>query len=248
MRKNNQNRYRMKKLYPALMAIMLFTTLSSFAQKGFYFGIAGSGQTTWITNQENYGLPDMDYKTTFGGGINANIGFDFSNHIGLKMEIGYTKMGQKYTDTRNDTTFDRNVKLNYLAIPLMFKYRVGGPGVKFYLAIGPQFNMLLSAKQTYNGNGAPYNFEVKDTINSSSFKIGSEEMKERFASTDIYARMDLGVDITVIKHLMIEVGLKLGYGLMDLNSSNFRIKDIHGHYNPSHGVFGGLNVGINYHL
>ena len=236
------------------MALLLFATVSTFAQKGFYFGIAGTGQSTWITNQNNYGLPEMDYKSTYGGGINANIGFDFNNHIGLKLEIGYSKLGQKYTDKRADedtgTTdaFERNVKLNYLTIPILFKYRVGGPMVKFYMAIGPQFNILLSAKQSYTKNGQDYLFEITDTITGNAFKVGAEEIKERFSSNDIYARMDLGVDITVIKHLMIEAGIKFGYGLMDLNSSDFRLKDSSGKYHASHGVFGGITVGLNYHL
>ena len=48
---------------------------------------------------------------------------------------------------------------------------------------------------------------------------------------DIYARMDLGIDITLVKHLMIEFGVKLGYGLMDLNATDYRLKDNAGNYN-----------------
>jgi hypothetical protein len=238
----------MKKIYTALVAVLLFACIPAIAQKGLYFGLSGTVQSTWITNQNNYGLPEMDYKMTFGGAGNLNIGYDFTNHLGIKMEIGYEKFGQKYTDSRDSSTFDREIRMNYLTIPIMFKYRVGGPIVKFYLAIGPQFNLLMAAKQTYNKDGLPFMEDVDDTITGSSFKVGNEEIKERFSSSDIYARMDLGLNVMIIKHLMIEAGLKLGYGLMDLNSANYRIKDSSGHYNASHGVFGGITVGINYHL
>jgi hypothetical protein len=238
----------MKKLYSALLSLLLLASFPVLAQKGLYFGIAGTVQSTWITNQNNYGLPDMDYKSTYGGAANLNVGFDFTNHLGIKIEIGYGKFGQKATDTRDSSTFNRDIKLNYLTIPIMLKYHVGGPLIKFYIAIGPQFNMLMAAKQTYTKNGLPFMDDVDDTITGSTFKVGKEEIKERFSSSDIYARMDLGLDVTLVRHLMIEFGIKFGYGLMDLNAADYRIKDHSGTYHPSHNVFGGVTLGLNYHL
>jgi hypothetical protein len=237
----------MKKLYSALLALLLLASFPALAQKGLYFGIAGTAQSTLITNQNNYGLPEMDYKTTFGGAANLNVGFDFTNHLGIKIEVGYGRYGQKYTDKRDSSTFDRDIKLNYLTIPIMLKCRIGGPLVKFYIAIGPQFNMLLSAKQTYNKNDLPYMDDIDD-ITHNTFKIGKEDIKERFSSSDIYARIDLGIDIIIIRHLMIEAGIKFGYGLMDINAADYRIKDHSGAYHPSHNVFGGITLGLNYHL
>ncbi len=139
----------MKKLYSALLTLLLLASIPALAQKGLYFGIAGTVQSTWITNQENYGLHPLDYVSTMGGSGNINIGYDFTNHIGIKIELGYGTLGQKYSKTRTDSVFSRQVKLNYLMIPILLKYRIGGPVVKFYIAVGPQFNMLLSANQTY---------------------------------------------------------------------------------------------------
>jgi len=240
----------MKKLYFALFSLLLLASFPALAQKGLYFGLAGTFQNTWITNQNNYGRSEMDEKLTFGGAGNLNVGFDFTNHIGIKMEVGYGKYGQKYTDSQDTgkLNYDRHVTLNYLTIPIMFKYRTGGSIAKFYLAVGPQICMLMSASQSYNLNGQPFLVEVNDTITGNSFKIGQEEMKERFNSMDIMARIDLGVDITVVKHLMIEIGLKMGYGFKDLNSNSFHIKDHSGAYHPSHNAFGGLSIGLNYRL
>lgn len=237
----------MKKIYAAFLALFLLASFPALAQKGFYFGVAGTVQSVWITNQNNYGLPEMDYKTTFGGAGNLNIGYDFTNNLGIKIEIGYGKFGQKYTDQIGDSSFSREVKMNHLMIPLLFKYRTGGSIARFYVAIGPQFDFLLSANQNYMLNGKMFS-DTLETVSHEKFDVGNEEMKERFSSMDIMARMDLGLDITVVKHLMIEFGIKLGYGLMDLNSSDYRIKDHSGAYHPSHNVFGGLTLGINYHL
>jgi len=237
----------MKKFYTALLALFLLASFPVIAQKGLYFGVAGTIQSTWITNQNNYGLPEMDYQTTFGGAANLNVGFDFTNNLGIKIEFGYGKFGQKYTDTKGDSVFSREIKLNHLMIPVLFKYRVGGSIVKFYLAIGPQFDFLLSAKQNYLLNGAMYDTTL-ESVSGEKFTVGKEEIKERFSSTDIFARMDLGLDITIVRHLLIEFGVKVGYGLMDLNTTDYHLKDHSGSYHPSHNVFGGLTLGLNYHI
>jgi hypothetical protein len=236
-----------KKVFSAFLALLLLTSMPALAQIGLYFGLAGTVQSTWITNQNNYGLPDMDYLSTFGGGINLNAGYDFTNHLGMKIEFGYGKFGQRSSDYRVDSTFTRDSKLNYLMIPILFKYRTEGNIAKFYVAIGPQFNILLSANQKYLLNSYSY----KDTLESVSgekFQVGNEEIKERFSAMDIIARLDLGLNFTITKHIFVEVGLKLGYGLIDLNATDYRLKDHSGAYHPSHNVFGGLTAGLNYHL
>jgi hypothetical protein len=237
----------MKKFYSVILSLLLFASFQTLAQKGLYIGLAGTIQSTWITNQNNYGLPEMDYKSTFGGAGNLNVGFDFTNHLGVKLEVGYGTFSQKYTDTKGDSSFSREVKQNHLMIPILLKYRTGGAIAKFYVAIGPQFDMLLSASQNYLLNGANYDTTL-ETVSGEKFGVGKEEIKERFSSMDVFARLDLGVDITVVKHLMIEFGIKLGYGLMDLNSTDYRLKDHSGTYHPSHNVFGGLTLGLNYRL
>jgi opacity protein-like surface antigen len=237
----------MKKFYSALLALLLLASFPALAQKGFYVGAAVTEQSTWITNQNNYGRPEMDYKNTFGFGYNLNIGYDFTNHLGIKMEVGSAQFGQDYTDKVGDSTFERSVKLNHLQIPIMLKYRIGGPILKFYVAVGPQFDFLMSAKQTYMLNGQQFS-DTTETTTGKKFDIGKEDIKERFSSMDVFARADLGLEVMIIKHLMIDFGLKLGYGLMDLNAADYRIKDHSGAYHPSHEVFGGLTLGVNWHF
>ncbi|MCX6244236.1 MAG: outer membrane beta-barrel protein [Bacteroidetes bacterium] len=252
----------MKRIITVIAAILMFASIQATAQKdaqknaqkGWYFGLAGSAQSTWITNQNNYGLPEMDYDKVFHGAGNLNVGYEFTNHLGAKMEIGYGTYGQKYKDTwgvNKDSIIGRDIKMNYLMIPLMFKYRIGGEVAKFYVAIGPQFDFLMSATQVYTMNGNPY-VDTLATVSGQPFAVGQEDIKERYNSMDIKVRMDLGLDLTVAKHLLIEFGLKLGYGLIDINASDYHLKDHSdnntGAYHPSHSIFGGLMLGLNYKL
>jgi hypothetical protein len=242
----------MKKIFLLMFFALSFTIGHVVAQKQLYFGLQGGGMNTWITNQNNYGLPDkypdMDYKTTFGGAFHVNIGFDFNKNIGLLLQVGYGKLGQRFTDLINDTTFTRNIKLNYLQIPLMFKYRSNGEVARFYVMAGPQFDFLLSAKQTYYKNDASLTDEVYNPKTMKPVKIGESTITDRYTSYDIFARLDMGVDISIMKNMFMNAGLTFCYGLTDINSTDWRDPFNSGKYNPSHNIALGFNVGINYCL
>ena len=238
----------MKKIYLAILAFLMLASIPALAQKGLYLGAAVTEQSTWITNQNNYGLREMDYSMTWGLGYNLNIGWDFNDHIGVKVELGSAQFGQNYTDQLGDSAITRDVKMTHFQIPVMFKYRLGGKVVKFYIAAGPQFDFLSSAKQDYAINGIAYN-DTLVNMGGESFNPGSEDIKERFTSMDVFVRMDLGVEFMVINHLMIDFGLKTGYGLMDINATDYQMPDrSSGTYHPSHDVFAGLTLGVNWHF
>jgi hypothetical protein len=235
----------MKKISVLLMLAFCLAGGSVMSQKQLYLGAGFTGMSTWITNENNYGRPSMDYEVTFGGSGNFNIGYDFSKNIGLKMEVGYSRLGQNFKDNVNDTLYSRHLQLNYLQIPLLFKFKTSGQVARFYFLVGPQFGFLLSAKQTYLKNGDPDEMNVKDMKNN-THKISEETITSRFNSYDIFARIDLGVDITLVKNLVLNAGLSMGYGLTDINATDWQIKDNSGNYNPSHNIYGGVNVGICY--
>ena len=239
----------MKKTFAAFTIVMLFLTGPLMAQKQLYFGAAGTALSSVIINQNNYGLPfEMNYDVTMGGSGNAIIGFDFNKHVGLRLEIGWAKLGQKYSDEYMDTIYTRNVKLNYLQIPLMFKFRTGGEVARFYLLAGPQFNILLSASQKYMkhddipvGNYTPSEW-------TKPILIGEETITDRYNSLDVMGRLDFGIDITVAKNLFLNVGLTMAYGFMDINATDWQIKPYNSDYSPSQNAYGGINFGINYVL
>jgi hypothetical protein len=240
----------MKKSLSVLTIALLFVAGPLMSQKQLYFGLAGTGLSSVITNQNNYGLPfEMDYKFTMGGSGNLNVGFDFNSNIGLKLEIGYAKLGQKYEDTHNDTIYTRNVKLNYLQIPLLFKFRTGGEVAKFYVMAGPQFNILLSASQEYFKRDSVFTHSGYPNWNQPT-EIGESTITDRYNSLDILGRLDFGVDITVAENLFLNIGLTMAYGLLDINATDWQnpLNNPTYEYTPSHNLYGGINIGINYVL
>jgi opacity protein-like surface antigen len=235
----------MKKSFTTFMIVLMVFTGPLMAQKQLYFGLAGAGFSSFITHQNNYGLPfKMDYSLTFGGSGNVNIGFDFSDQFGLKLEIGFAKLGQNYKDTYNNDLYSRNIKLNYMQFPLLFKYRVGSEDVKFYAMAGPQLNYLLSASQKYLKNEANYDETVPGNWEKPVL-IGESTITDRYNSLDVMVRVDFGVDIQVATNLFLNAGITTAYGLLDINATDWQQFD---GYTPSHNLYGGINFGINYTL
>ncbi len=238
----------MKKIITIVAIAILLPFSASFAQKQLYIGAGGSVLNTWMTNQNNYGLLfEMDYVPTIGGSGNIHLGFDFNQAIGLKLEVGYQMLGQRYSDTYKDTAYTRTLTLNYIQLPLLFKYRTNGEVARFYFAIGPQFNFLMSAEQKYYKQGVINTDSVYNPINNQRIKVGEETVTGNYSSFDVMGRLDLGVDISFTPNLFLNVGATLAYGFLDVNATSMRIPDYSsGTYSASHNIFGGINIGINY--
>jgi len=238
----------MKKSLFLTFSLLILVVLPSLAQPKYgtqwYIGAGGNFNATWIIRQNTYGEPELKYQFTPSYAGNLNLGFDFSEHWGFKMELGYAKMGQKYKDTQYELPVERTVKLNYFLLPIMVKYRVGGEKAKFYVMAGPQLGVLLSATQVYlrNGTDAPiYNNPIVGPID-----VSKKEIKDRYTSMAGFARMDIGVEITPTKHFMIDIGITSAFSITDLNAPGWRMIDHDGTYQISHDFYAGLNLGFNY--
>jgi hypothetical protein len=236
----------MKKLFSLVMLAIILLAGSAYSQKRMSFGVTGTGLFTGLTNQNHYGLSDMDYVAAFGFAGCANIGFDFNKHLGLVLQVGYGGLGQSYEDNVKDTLYSRDIRLNYLQFPLMFKYRTGGEVVRFFVMVGPQINYLMSATQTYYKGGAIPEDQIYNPYLQKWTKVAEQTITDRFNSIDVMGRMDLGVEISLIKNLYLTGGLSMAYGFMDVNATDWQIKDSDGNYNPSHNFYAGFHVGINY--
>lgn len=240
----------MKKIYSLIILAFFLTAGQAFAQKQLYFGAGGTGISSWFINQNNYGYKDLDVDAGITYGFNANVGFDFNKNLGVKLELGFQKLGQNYKKDVGDTSFTRKVGLYYFQLPLLFKFRTGGEVVKFMAAIGPQFDFLMSADQKYfyTLKDTTGEFDYDKYIPGTTELISESDITNRFNSIDIQARLDLGIEIIIIKNLFIDAGFSFAYGLTDIIAPDYQYEDRDGNYNPVHNLYVGFNVGINYCL
>ncbi|MBS1622402.1 MAG: outer membrane beta-barrel protein [Bacteroidetes bacterium] len=84
-------------------------TYDGMLRKGFYMGVSGSFNNSWILNQNNYNTLDlfyvpivrqseMNYIFTPGGNAGADFGYNFKNKWGIEFEPSFSWGGQIYDD------------------------------------------------------------------------------------------------------------------------------------------------------
>lgn len=202
---------------------------------------------------------EMDYRKTWGGNAGIVLGYDFTKNVGIRTEVQYNFAGQKYEDafygpaivngdtfgtTSTPTKFGyvnakRNVKLQYVQIPLFFKFTsTKGRVAKFFFCIGPQVGLRTGVFE-----------EIKVADNLYTVPNGLSP-SQKFKTVDIGAALQLGTDIYCTDHLYVEVAISAYGGLNDLNGK--ALKEIEWYsqndseYQKSYNVHGGLMVGLHY--
>ena len=243
----------MKKILLTLVFVTGVTILNLQAQKGkeVVFGVGGAITSTWIMNQSFYGEPEVDYAPKMGGAGSFNLGYNFDPHITVCTEIQFSLQGQKYDGKQNinGTVYklERNINLNYLNIPLLFKYSFGTGNTKFRFLAGPQIGILVNATQDYKRDGIKQGTKVYD-LNGIDFITDEDNIKDRYEKTDFSLVLDFGADIHLSDQFFVSAGLRGNYGLTEINAAPYRIPNLDGDYTASHNAWGGLYVSINYKL
>ena len=103
-----------------IVFVLTLNTINSYSQKGFHGGLGGNYNTVWIINQNSYSQPEYDYKLDMGGAFRLDVGYNFSNHLGIQTGFTTFKGGQKYEDSHG-TGVLREVKMSYSGVPILFK-------------------------------------------------------------------------------------------------------------------------------
>lgn len=250
-----------------LFLILSIATINAFSQTGFHAGLNAGFNSVWIVNQNIYGYKELDYTRTFGIVPGVALGYNFTDNMGVQLELNYAPLGQDYFDVSSSfsladdgqgkrlkvETF-RYVDLNYLSIPILFRYqstRAKKSIISYHLMVGPTIGLLLSADQTFeadvfdDGNIITLdNSIILDTVVADFAKTSEiEPAEDYFSKLDFGFSADAGVDIYINDNLFVTPAIKVYYGLTDINSEPTR--NVQG-YASSHNFFGGIYVGIHY--
>jgi len=242
----------MKKV--TLISILVFSCTGLFSQEkgvgsashnSFELQGKGSINSTWLLNNNisdagdeqnyanawgfNYGLGFNAYFGKTGVGLDVLMG----NHIG-----GYTGTVEN-KDTAglilNKEHYRSNVNLSVIQIPLMFKLRATFGG---YFEVGPQFNMVSSAKYHRTGSG----LNADTTVTS------------YYSNTYFSALLGLGYKFKLGGGpLSIDAGLRFNYGFTDLKGVDALGRDLSNAFFykktvATNAAAGGVVVALTYQL
>ncbi len=235
----------MKRIYTLLLAIMLIIP-ASYAQKGLSLGVNGEytgitiiNQNTWDTGRE------YDYTFTNAGAFGFDVGYNFTDELGIYSGFGIMTLGQDYTDAYavvaggEESNWERTLRFNYHVVPLMFKFTGSENTVNFIGGFGILYAVMKEAEQTWTKDGEPWN---------NAEGAGNTNVTERFNKKDIILNIEFGARIFVMDNLYIDATMNLGYGLTDINDEAWRTPNKDGMYNASHNAYGGIKVGVAYVL
>lgn len=138
----------MKKRFLPLFIFALAISSVSFAQGGFHLGIKG-GVNLYKVEGKSF-KQEFQHGYNFGGFAEIN----FNDKWGIQPEVLWNQSNATTSDEFKDiyeeiATQVRDVKLNYLSIPLLLNYR---PSKFFTFQAGPQFGILLNKDQDFVDN------------------------------------------------------------------------------------------------
>lgn len=147
------------------------------AQQGFSLGMKFGANFSKIKGLE---LTE-GYKPGFHFGGYIDIG---KKALGVQTELLFSQSGTKIQeDTASSFQSGERVKLSYLQIPILLRYKIGK---MFTLHAGPQFGILMNKDETVLENG------------EQAFKSGDFAMcfggQFNFGNLRVYGRYNIGLN------------------------------------------------------
>lgn len=134
--------------------ILMTLCASALLAQGIGFGIKGGVNIANTDISSDQFTLDTKSKLGFHGGVFVNL--MFSDKLGIQPEVLYSLQGSKY----DISSVDGKLTLGYVNIPLLVRYNINE---MISLHVGPQFGLLMSAEEEFDGDTA----DVKDDFKSS---------------------------------------------------------------------------------
>ncbi|MFT5833343.1 MAG: hypothetical protein ACI97N_000970 [Cognaticolwellia sp.] len=205
-----------------------------------------------IAEQNNHGASELSFTPTpsYSGGVLVNV--NWYQNLGIQIEGNYTFQGQKYYGTQSGIETEKNLTLNYIQIPVLFKYTfteysISKAAPDLFFMVGPQFAFLQNAKLAYLRGGTEIGFTE---YHESVFNPLLERLPEYTTDIDLFNNFDLsltaalGAQFEISDYLMITAESRLNWGVSDINARTWRFPDLRNHYTASRNYVWGLKIGI----
>jgi len=181
-RLTESNQLRMKKLILAAGIFATAAVVNTANAQRPTLGIKGGLNFTGLSNLAG------EERTSFHAGLFLRSRMNGS--WTLQPELLYSAQGQHF---RNEADQKRILALDYVQLPFMFQYH---PAHRFYLEVGPQAGVLVSAKTKEPGTDNDKN-NVEESYRKDDVAINAGLGVNVCHNFDIYGRYSQGlIDVT----------------------------------------------------
>jgi len=166
----------MKKQIVLVLFLSVLASTASFAQSGFLrLGVKAGANLNKISG-EGY---NEGFKFNYHLGAFAQL--NFTQGFGIQPELIFSqstaKSGDQFSDIYPNGENLKNIKLNYLSIPVLANIGLGGKNLK--LQVGPQYSIAVSKDKSLFQNG-------KDAFKSGDFA----------AVAGLWLQLPLGINVS----------------------------------------------------
>jgi len=234
---------------------------AAYSPGKFHMGFIAGANATAIVFQNNYGQTEMDYVVPAGLTIGASMHYRFTQKSHLIVEATYQQLGQKHDDHIKNMDFYKDINLNYVSIPILYKLVLNRSSVgyeagatyskpKWYLLGGFQPSLLLSAnvRHEIDGNHTDFISFITEGGNPNLEEILTngqpEDDKELYNDVDISFVGGAGFHTHIQPSIIGFVELRGGIGLLDINADKWQLPGPNGTYNWSRNLFFGIYAGM----
>ncbi len=227
-----------------LLFIALFPAM---AWGQIHFGVTTAVNATFILDEGISEDPRYNSTMTYNWApVGFNFGVDVGRKFGLQLESILSNQGQIYEviDVAEQIAGQRSIDLQYLNVPLLFKFMNGGDKkARTNFNIGPQFSFLTQATEslqadagvdyvipegmTYEeiqGNFAEYGGTVVPGSTADTYALESDFYAEidkasnAFKNTEFQIAAAFGVDIDISRNLVLSTQVRANYSLTDMTN------------------------------
>ena len=241
--------------------VLILSAQSAMGQGRLSAGLRGGFNAVAIFPENSYGQRKLGYQIPIRPYIGLASQYEFGSRSAISLDIMFQRMGTRHEDRAKRRDFYKDIRLDYLVLPVMYKLILNPGGGRFdrsarrdepkwFLSAGAQPGFLLSANNRYevNGNrtdlisfiteGGNPNF---DAIEQNGTPESDEELYQSFDLSFVGAA---GVQLYAQSNLKIIFELRGGFSLVDINASQWRLPDENGNYYASRNMFIGANMSV----
>ena len=151
----------------SLVALLLVFSVNAEAQKKVEFGLRYMPTVSSFEMNTSTG-GTVKGEATFGYGVGAFLGFNFTNHVGIQGEIIYSSISQKY----KEQNVERKINLKYINIPFLFSLNTNKAGpVNVNFVGGPQIGLNVGSSVNTTGGDGTYTSQAVLSIKKSDLGL-----------------------------------------------------------------------------